>query len=606
MKCLKRLAMSTWPVLCFVVAFAALEAAHLWPERQHLGELHPVALVYGAAVLLAAGIGIGLVVGSVGWGLTLVAVVWACLCGASIVKRHYLGSPLYPWDLLRVREVVGIWEDLPNQLRAAFVTAAAVVGVAFAACVFSAFRVQPNVRSRIRRALTGAAVLAAVLLPFHPILRSLAPGPGNALSVALQLRNVRWWPEKNYQVNGFTAGFLISLDVLDIPPPPAGTWAMPADCDPTVLPVRDSGPTGPTVPTVPTAPDVVVLLLESFFDPLTLGIPFSRDPIPFLRELMAQSGNAELHSTFWAHGTANAEFEILTGLSTAFLPPDSVVFFHYLRAPVVSLATELRRAGYRAETVHPNAGWFYSRSTAYPLLGFDRSWFKEQFLSASQARAQVSDDAFFFAKLRERLTFATAGDVRPRFLWGVSLGTHGPYARTRAAKCTLEVGDGAAIEPAHAMSDDPSRFETLRTYACLLERLDRHMSEFVRWLNARGKPVVLFAYGDHLPPLGADLVDGHRDQPTGKFTATPLLMWSNTDAVLPHGYHGGFNFLGPSILRAAGVPLRCQFELLEPLHARIDLIDPSSGQMLPGADPSLTADVNRYWAVAHRLLLERR
>jgi hypothetical protein len=592
-----RPAISPWPALCFLLGLGVLELAHAWPQRQHLHELQPLALAYGAAVLLAAGIGIGLVVGSIVRGLVLVAVTWACICAASIVKRAWLGSPLYPWDLLRVREVVALWPQLPIALAAAIVVAVLAVAVALAACVLSIVQAGRPRRARLREMIAGGAILVTAALPFHPALRALAPGPGNALSIALRLRNVRWWPEKNYHVNGFTAGFLISLDVLDIPPPPPGTWTLPGDCDPAVAPIA-------TAPRP--APDVIVLLLESFFDPLTLGIPFSRDPIPFLRELMARSGHAELHSTFWAHGTANAEFEILTGLSTVFLPPDSVVFFHYLRAPVVSLATELRRAGYRAETVHPNAGWFYSRADAYPLLGFERSWFREHFLNRWQAEAQFSDDRFFFTKLRQRLTPVRADDTTPRFLWGVSLGTHGPYAPGRVSRCDLVIGADAAGTTA------PSDLEPLRIYACLLERLDRHMREFVTWLEARQRPVVLFAYGDHLPPLGAQL-DGHRhgvagsastdERPRGS-SKNPLLMWSNTDAVLPYGYRGGFNFLAPAILGAAGIAPRCQFALLEPLHARIDFLDPARMPALRGTDSDLAAEIDRYWALTHRLLLE--
>jgi hypothetical protein len=432
-------------------------------------------------------------------------------------------------------------------------------------------------------------------LPFARAVRAWFPGPGNALSVALGLRNVRWWPENNYQVNGFTAGFLMSLDVLQIPRPPASPWPLPADCDP-------RAPDTPVMPTAATTPrpDVIVLLLESFFDPLTLGIPFSRDPMPFLRSQMAASGGAELTSTLWAHGTANAEFEILTGLSTAFLPPDSVVFFHYLHAPLVSLATELRRAGYRAEAVHPNAGWFYARSDAYRWLGFDRAWFQNDFIPPREARARISDDRAFFAELRERLTRA---DDTPRFLWGVSLGTHGPYAPTRTPRCDLRVGADAGAAGAAGVS-------ALRTYACLLERLDRRYQEFMQWLDARQKPYVLFAYGDHLPPLGTELdvdtAEGGGSAPNHgpRFSRTPLLLASNTGAVLPRGYHGGFNFLAPAILRAAAVVPRCQFALLDSLHDRVDVIH--AGLLAPGANPELAAEVDRYWALTYRLLLENR
>jgi Sulfatase len=607
---MKRWIASALPVVGFLLLVVVLEAAHLWPQRNAFRELQPVAVVYGASVLLASAIGLGLLVGSVGRGLTLVGVAWTCICGASIVKRRYLGSPLYPWDLFRVREVVGIWGNLPSTLRAAFVAGTLAFAAALAACVISVFRARAEPGSGIRKATAGAAILAVVLLPFHPAVRSWWPGPGNALSVALRLRNVRWWPDKNYQVNGFTAGFLMSLDILQIPQPPEAPWALGDDCDPT------SSSAAAPADARAVRPDVIVLLLESFFDPLVLGIPFGRDPIPFLRTMMQASGHAEVHSTVWAHGTANAEFEILTGLSTAFLPPDSVVFFHYLHAPLLSLATEFRRVGYRAEAVHSNAGWFYARADAYRWLGFERAWFQEDFVAPREARARISDDRVLFAKLRERLTPRGADGARPEFLWGVTLGTHGPYARNRSPGCDLRVGDGAAANGRAAGVRSSERFEPLWVYACLLERLDRHMQDFVRWLELRGKPYVLFAYGDHWPPLGPGL-DAYRERfdargrrlsaatsngdETPRFSATPLVVASNTDVALPYGYGGGFNFLGPTILRAAGLAPRCQFELLEPLHARVDVIHP--GLMGPGIEPDLAAAVKRYWSLTYQLLI---
>jgi len=57
-------------------------------------------------------------------------------------------------------------------------------------------------------------------------------------------------------------------------------------------------------------------------------------------------------------------------------------------------------------------------------------------------------------------------------------------------------------------------------------------------------------------------------------------------------------------LRAAGVAPRCQFEVVEPLHARIDVV--RAGLARPGADPSLASAIDRYWALTYRLLVEGR
>ena len=127
---------------------------------------------------------------------------------------------------------------------------------------------------------------------------------------------------------------------------------------------------------------------------------------------------------------------------------------------------------------------------------------------------------------------------------------------------------------------------------------------------------MLFAYGDHWPPLdpGLDAYSermtpagdrvgaGSRADETVRISPTPLLMWSNTDATLPRGYRGGFNFLGPAILRAAGLAPRCQFALLEPLHARVDLVHPRL--MTADVDPTLLSEIDRYWSLTYRLLID--
>jgi hypothetical protein len=191
------------------------------------------------------------------------------------------------------------------------------------------------------------------------------------------------------------------------------------------------------------------------------------------------------------------------------------------------------------------------------------------------------------------------------------LGTHGPFTRKRFPKCDVRIEDAGSTDDARSL-----RFESLRIYVCLLERLDRHMRDFVAWLERRRRPVVLFAYGDHLPPLGPEL-EAHLDgsaRPAGapssaampRITETPLVVWSNTGFALPPNYRSGFNFLAVPILRAAGLPARCQFELLTPLRERTDFIHPNAMSNAAATDPRLASELDRYWSLTYRLLFEDR
>ncbi len=68
--------------------------------------------------------------------------------------------------------------------------------------------------------------------------------------------------------------------------------------------------------------NIVLVLGESVTDPTILaGVEPSEDPLPFLRELMSRNTSGDLLVSGYGGGTANVEFEALTGLAAAFTGP---------------------------------------------------------------------------------------------------------------------------------------------------------------------------------------------------------------------------------------------------------------------------------------------
>ena len=69
-------------------------------------------------------------------------------------------------------------------------------------------------------------------------------------------------------------------------------------------------------------PNVIFLQLESFIDPTRVdGIEYSRDPMPNFRKLMEDYSSGFLTVPAVGAGTANVEFEVMTGLSVKFFGP---------------------------------------------------------------------------------------------------------------------------------------------------------------------------------------------------------------------------------------------------------------------------------------------
>jgi phosphoglycerol transferase MdoB-like AlkP superfamily enzyme len=159
-----------------------------------------------------------------------------------------------------------------------------------------------------------------------------------------------------------------------------------------------------------------VYLVESFMEPDDLGLHYTSDPIPNLRALRQThiSGYGIVPERF--DGSANTEFEVLTGMTRSFLPEGSLPYRQYLRHPIPSLPRALKSLGYVTIAIQADPKYYYDRERVYDLLGFDRVvWLNEvpgveralrgQWLSDKavvEAVIQASQEAHSFAILSRR------------------------------------------------------------------------------------------------------------------------------------------------------------------------------------------------------------
>lgn len=72
-------------------------------------------------------------------------------------------------------------------------------------------------------------------------------------------------------------------------------------------------------------PNIMFVQLESFFDPTEVEwLRFSEDPIPNLRKLFNEYSTGYFKVPSVGAGTANTEFEVLTGMSMRFFGPGNI------------------------------------------------------------------------------------------------------------------------------------------------------------------------------------------------------------------------------------------------------------------------------------------
>jgi phosphoglycerol transferase MdoB-like AlkP superfamily enzyme len=121
-------------------------------------------------------------------------------------------------------------------------------------------------------------------------------------------------------------------------------------------------------------PDIIMIQLESFFDVKYIeNFTCSKDPVPFFTYLKEHCPSGFLEVPSIGAGTANTEFECITGMNLDFFGPGEYPYKTVLKERTCeSMAYILKELGYTTTAMHNNDGTFYGRNVVFSNLGFER------------------------------------------------------------------------------------------------------------------------------------------------------------------------------------------------------------------------------------------
>lgn len=243
-------------------------------------------------------------------------------------------------------------------------------------------------------------------------------------------------------------------------------------------------------------PNIVVIQLESFFD--TNEVEFfktSEDPIPNFRNLMKNYSSGYFKVPSVGAGTANTEFEVLTGMNLRYFGPGEYPYKTVLKTQKAeSAATALKKFGYGAHALHNNGGNFYSRADVFNNIGFD-SYTSKEFMNILRLTENgwAKDDI-----LTQHILNAMDSTEQQDFVFGITVQGHGDYPEEK-------VLENPQIT-VHGMEDE-GRTNAWEYYVNQLYETDQFIGALIKALEERGEPTVLVLYGDHLPTMGLKAED---------------------------------------------------------------------------------------------------
>ena len=359
----------------------------------------------------------------------------------------------------------------------------------------------PRYQGRIHKIVVLASIVSVMFIGL-PVTTSAAQ---NANVVASYFSNIA----QGYENYGFIYGFSSSVVDRGMSKPDDYTEEHVAE----ITDNAESSKQETTV-TKDEAPNIICVLLESFCDPDEIKfLHYNDDPIPTFHKLEENYSTGYLTVPVVGAGTANSEFEVLTGMSMQYFGTGEYPYKTILKkTDCESTAADLASIGYGTHAVHNNGGNFYSRVNAFSMMGFDTFTSKElmNIQTYTPNGSWATDDIL----VDETIKTLDSTPNQPDFTYTITVGTHGDYPKEQVIENPKYTANGAF--------DEETRNQWTY-YINQLNEVDTFMADLIDKVSKRDENTVIVFFGDHLPTMG--LQDS--DMRSGDIYKTKYVTWNN-------------------------------------------------------------------------------
>lgn len=239
----------------------------------------------------------------------------------------------------------------------------------------------------------------------------------------------------------------------------------------------------------------------------------SEDPIPNFRALYENYSSGYLDVPVVGAGTANTEFEILTGMGMQFFGLGEYPYKTILKKTnCESIASDLKTIGYGAHVVHNNGGNFYSRRNAFSMMGFDTFTSKEMMdIRDYTPLGTWPTDDILVGEVEKSLDYTPD---QPDFVYTITVEAHGDYPHEQVLENPDIVVTGL---------EDEGWSYAWEYYVNQLHEVDEFIGDLIAMLEKRDEKTIVVMFGDHLPTMGLT----EEDMKTGSLFKTQYITWDN-------------------------------------------------------------------------------
>ncbi len=258
---------------------------------------------------------------------------------------------------------------------------------------------------------------------------------------------------------------------------------------------------------------VIFVLSESFADPARLShTTLNQDPIPYINSVKSVYTSGLMKADSYGGGTANMEFQALTGLPKYNLSPSiSTIYTEVVpkmkRVPSISDSFSSKDK----LTVHLGEADTYSRQSVYRELGFS------DFVAAQGGTKTSKHLGKLGVYPSDANTYQTVLDnideSKNQFISTITYQNHTPWYYTNGRSYS---GSGEGF----TKTEDTF----LNSYIKLINQTDDATQAWLNSLSKLDKKITVVFYGDHLPGFYPEKT--FKDKPETQYQ-TDYFIWSN-------------------------------------------------------------------------------
>lgn len=353
---------------------------------------HTSLSILSVIIIFLVQLPITILVGNVYMGSIITGLLSSIIGFGNYQKMLYRPEPLYPSDVLMLKDIKFLLFSIENKDRILL-----LVGL-FSIIVFL-FVLSKKVYSKREVSLKIFALRMTVFFFSIGLLYPVASfGKSNNIvkNIFEDYGEAQWIPFnqiKNYDQNGVIAGLLYNLssEVIERPTDYSKERVKEIVMKYEEIAKEENKNRTGSLEDI----NIVYVMNESFADPFQLeGWTITPDPLPNYREIIKETSSGQMLSQGYGGGTANIEFEALSGISMEPMLPNISSAYTQLTSKMKHVPTLLTyfnnvETNQRRKTaIHPFQSSMYKRPEVYESFGFDEMIFEEDMIYTKKIREQ--------------------------------------------------------------------------------------------------------------------------------------------------------------------------------------------------------------------------